>query len=86
MAYVPVHCGTCAANHLQLVEPGGVPNCRSCGCPAAVLPGATYGAADVGLFDRIDAAVGADLTSARSGQRLAACIDVVEKPVSGFQA
>jgi hypothetical protein len=72
MAYVPVQCSACEAHHLQLVEPGAVPNCRSCGRPASVLPGATYSAGDVELFDRVDAAVRADLKWARSGQRLAA--------------
>jgi hypothetical protein len=70
--YVPVQCSACRDQHLQLVAPGAVPHCRSCGAPAVVLPGAAYPAADVNVFDRIDAAVRSDLKSARMGRRLAA--------------
>src|SRR6185312_14464579 len=69
--YVPVQCNACTAHRLQLVVPGGVPNCHACGQPATVLPGAAYGADDVELFDRIDVAVRRDVESALVGRRLA---------------
>jgi hypothetical protein len=71
-SYVPVSCGLCAGHYLQPVTSGVVPSCRSCGAPAAVLPGATYTEADVATFDRIEAAVRLDLKSARAGYRLLA--------------
>jgi len=71
-SYVPVSCGVCSGHYLQPVATGVVPSCRSCGGAAAVLPGATYSEADVAVFDRIEAAVRIDLTSARAGRRLLA--------------
>ncbi len=69
-SYIPVSCSVCSSHYLQPVSIGVVPSCRSCGAPAAVLPGATYAASDVAVFDRIEAAVRMDLTSARAGRRL----------------
>jgi hypothetical protein len=56
-AWLPISCARCARVQLQLVQPGDVPTCRSCGAYSTVFPGATYLESDVPLFDRIEAAI-----------------------------
>jgi hypothetical protein len=69
--YVPVLCSACLRTYLLPAASGDGLSCRDCGGPASVVPGQTYGEDDVALFERVSAAVHADLT-ARAAQDILA--------------
>ena len=69
--YVPVLCSACLRSYLLPAASGNGLSCRDCGGTASVVPGETYGEADIPLFERVSAAVQADLT-ARAAQDIIA--------------
>jgi len=68
--YLPVWCAACGRARLQLVPPGAVSKCRTCGISTSVLPGQTYVESDVALFERIEGAVNATPLGRRTAEQI----------------
>lgn len=70
--YLPVSCRACAKIHLQAVQAGQTPSCRTCGATSAIVPGECYGESDVQLFERIETAIRPLVISRRTAVRVVA--------------
>ncbi|HXK19251.1 MAG TPA: hypothetical protein VNG33_15665 [Polyangiaceae bacterium] len=75
--YFPTACDSCDRTWLAPpgLEPGAT--CRFCSEPAQVVPGETYRAEDIGLFERIESAVYAAQLAQLPSQRLWATLSEV---------
>jgi hypothetical protein len=77
--YLPITCDTCDKTWLAGLHSEQVATCSACHQPARVVPGETYRAEDVQLFEKIESAIRAAQLSEPASRRLWATLSNVSE-------